>query len=197
MKLFILAFVLAACPIFGQDAYLQKNDGTKIAIDDDSVRIITNEKKVVYKPLNKGGVQTIDFNEFDNFSYSNFKFRTLNLNKRPEKDGYFVLAESSNKFLIFKILTPVPQEEDEVVKPSFQMLIIDNQYNTLSSFSYNDETNSKSIEARNQILLNIKTAFPTCDNLINRFSDYDKKNGDLKNLSILGIFNSPVFIDCK
>ena len=197
MKLLLLIVLITVFPVFGQDAYVLKTDGSKISVDDASVRIITSDKKILFRPAEKGREQTLSFSDFDILIYNNFKFKSLNINKKTEKDGYFILAESNSKSLIFKILTANPQDEDELPKPIFQLLIIDEFLSTLSSFIVNDQTNIKNIEVRNQILLNIKMAFPNCDNLINRVMDYDKKNGDSKNLSILGIFNSPVYFDCK
>ncbi|MBC7641414.1 MAG: hypothetical protein H7174_03610 [Flavobacterium sp.] len=174
------------------------NNGTKISIQESSVRLISFDKKILYKNLNNGSEQSISFDDFDCIYYNNFKFKSIGLNKRKEKDGFFILAESAEKFLLLKMIISKPQEEDEEAsKPSYQLLIVDNQFNTLSTFAIDDQNNSKCIDARNQIVPNVKTFFPNCDDLLNRLSDYDKKNGDLKNQSILGIFNSPVFIECK
>ena len=99
--------------------------------------------------------------------------------------------------MLCKILTPIPQDEEEVPSPVFQMLIVDNEFNTLFSYTLNEETNSKNIETRNFILTSVKESFPNCDDLINRFTDFDKKNGDINNLSILGVFKSPVYYVCN
>lgn len=200
MRLFlvILFFILIRLKSFSQESYIMTNNGTKIIIQESSVRLISFDRKILYKNLNKGSDQSISFDDFDYIYYNNFKFISIGLNKRKEKDGYFILAESAEKFLFLKIIILKPQEEDEEApKPSYQLLIVDNQFNTLSVFAINDLNNSINIDSRNNILPNIKAFFPNCDNLLNRLSDYDKKNGDLKNQSILGVLNSPVYIECK
>ena len=200
MKLFykVLFCFFVSLSTFSQESFIVLNDGAKISIQETSVRIISFENKILYKNINKSGEQSIEFKDFDYIIYSNFKFKAIGLNKRKEKDGYFILAETDNKLLLSKVIMAKPQEEDEEPqKPSFQLLITDNQFNTLATMLVDDETNSKSSEQRNLILPLIKLNFPNCDNLLNRVIDYDKKNGDQKNRSILGIFNSPLFIDCK
>ena len=200
MKLFLTIFLafLLSLKVFSQDAHIELSDGSKVGIQESSVRLISFENKIIYKSTVKNSEQSINFNDFDCIYYSNFKFKSVGLNRRKEKDGYFVLAETKTKILLSKIIITQPQEdEEEAPKPKYQLLVTDNEYNTLASLMLDAENNSKSVDQRNLILPLIKLNFATCDNLVNRATDFEKKNGDQKNLSILGLFNSPLFIDCK
>lgn len=200
MKLFLTVFLtfLLSLKVFSQDAHIELSDGSKVAIQESSVRLISFENKIIYKNTIKNSEQSINFNDFDCIYYSNFKFKAVGLNRRKEKDGYFILAETKTKILLSKIIMTQPQEEEEEApKPKYQLLVTDNEYNSLTSLMLDAENNAKSVDQRNLILPLIKLNFGTCDNLINRASDFEKKNGDQKNLSILGLFNSPLFIDCK
>ncbi len=190
---YILFFV--SFNLFSQSSFITKNDGTKIDVDAASVRVITTEKMLVYKEYQKNSEKTISFNDFDTAFYSGFKLKILKLNGF-EKDGYFILSECKDKFLISKvILTGDSDTDDQQI--SFQLSVIDDKANTLESFLFNEEKNAKSIALRNLILPTATKYFPNCDDLLNRFNDFNKRNDDVKNLSILGVFKSPVYYACN
>jgi hypothetical protein len=195
MKSLYIFLLLVSFNIFAQNSFIKKNDGTNIDIDAASVRVITTEKILVYKEYQKSSEKTISFNDFDFALYSGFKLKILKL-KGSEKDGYFILSECKDKFLVSKvILTGDPESENQQV--AFQLSVIDDKTNVLESFLFNEEKNNKSVELRNLILPTATKYFPNCDDLLNRFSDFNKRNDDIKNLSILGVFHSPVYYACN
>ena len=195
MKNIIYLLFFISSNILAQQSYIIKNDGSKIDVDAISVRVITTEKILVYKEYQKNSEKTISFNDFDIAFYSGFKLKILKLNG-SEKDGYFILSECKDKFLVSKvILTGDPESENQEL--SFQLSVIDTKSNTLESFLFNEEKNTKSIALRNLILPTATKYFPNCDDLLNRFTDFNKRNDDVKNLSILGVFHSPVYYACN
>ena len=181
--------------MFAQSSFIQKNDGSKIDIDAASVRIITTEKILVYKEYKKNSEKTISFNDFDFALYSGFKLKILKL-KDTEKDGYFILSECKDKFLISRVILTGDIESDNQ-QISFQLSVIDDKTTILETFLFNEEKNAKSIALRNLILPTATKYFPNCDDLLNRFADFNKRNDDIKNLSILGVFHSPVYYACN
>lgn len=191
--LYLLFFITGN--IIAQSSYIQKNDGTKIDVEAASVRVITNEKVLVYKEFKKNSEKTISYNDFDFALYSGFKFQILKINNEP-KDGYFVLSECFDKLLISKVaFIGDPEEENQQL--SFHLSVIDKSNKVLENFVFNEEKSVKNIELRNQILPTATKYFPNCDDLLNRFTDFNKRNDDVKNLSILGVFKSPVYYACN
>lgn len=191
--IFLLSFV--TFNLFCQTSYIIKNDGAKINIDATSVRVITTEKTLVYKEFNKNSEKSISFNDFDFVLYSGFKLKVLKLNG-SDKDGYYILSECKDKFLVSKVIL-TGDAESENQELSFQLSVIDDKLNTLESFLFNDDKNAKSVALRNLILPTATKYFPNCDDLLNRFTDFNKRNDDVKNLSILGVFHSPVYYACN
>lgn len=181
--------------LFCQTSFIIKNDGSKINVDAASVRVITTEKILVYKEFNKNSEKSISFNDFDFALYSGFKLKVLKLNG-SEKDGYYILSECKDKFLVSKVIL-TGDAESENQELSFQLSIIDDKLNTLESFLFNEDKNAKSVALRNLILPTAQKYFPNCDDLLNRFTDFNKKNDDAKNMSILGVFKSPVYYVCN
>lgn len=195
MKTILSFLFLVSFNIFAQESFILKNDGSKIEIDAKSVRVISNEKMLVYRDLNKNSEKKISYNDFDYALYSGFKFQTIKLNNQP-KDGYFILSECVDKLLISKVdLIGDPEEENQQL--SFHLSVINKSNVVLENFVFNEEKNQKNIELRNQILPTATKHFPNCDDLLNRFANFNKRNDDLKNLSILGVFKSPVYYACN
>ncbi len=195
MKYLIYYLLIVTFNSFCQTSYIIKNDGSKINVDATSVRVITTEKTLVYKEFNKNSEKSISFNDLDFALYSGFKFKVLKLNG-SEIDGYYILSECKDKFLVSKVIL-TGDAESENQELSFQLSVIDDKSNTLESFLFNEEKNAKSIALRNLILPTATKYFPNCDDLLNRFTDFNKRNDDLKNLSILGVFKSPVYYVCN
>jgi hypothetical protein len=195
MKNLIYLLFFISSTIFAQQSYIIKNDGSKIDVEATSVRVITTEKMLVYKEYQKNSEKTISFNDFDIAFYSGFKLKILKLNG-SEKDGYFILSECKDKFLVSKVILIGDSESDDQ-QISFQLSVIDEKSKTLESFLFNEEKNAKSIALRNLILPTATKHFPNCDDLLNRFTDFNKRNDDVKNLSILGVFHSPVYYACN
>ncbi len=195
MKNLIYLLFFISSSIFAQQSYIIKNDGSKIDVDATSVRVITTEKILVYKEYQKNSEKTISFNDFDIAFYSGFKLKILKLNG-SEKDGYYILSECKDKFLISKVILTGDFESDDQ-QMSFQLSVIDEKFKTLENFSFNEEKNAKSIALRNLILPTATKYFPNCDDLLNRFNDFNNRNDDVKNLSILGVFKSPVYYACN
>ncbi len=195
MKSIIYILLFVSFNLFSQSSYITKNDGSKIDIEAASVRVITTEKILVYKEYQKNSEKTISFNDFDYAIYSGFKFQILKISNQP-KDGYFILSECLDKLLISKVdLVGDPEEENQQL--SFHLSVIDKSNKVLENFVFNEEKNQKNIELRNLILPTATKYFPNCDDLLNRFNDFNKRNDDLKNLSILGVFKSPVYYACN
>ena len=195
MKNYLLFLLLLSVNIFGQQSFILKNNGSRIDVDPTSVRVVTTEKILVYKEYQKNAEKTISFNDFDYAFYSGFKFKILNL-KGSEKDGYFILSECKDKFMVSKVVTTGDQDSDNQ-ELSYQLSVIDDKLNILETFSFNEEKNSKNIALRDLILPTATKHFPNCDDLLNRFNDYNKRNNDVKNLTILGVFRAPVYLACK
>lgn len=195
MKNLIYLLFFISSSIFAQQSYIIKNDGSKIDVDATSVRVITTEKILVYKEYQKNSEKTISFNDFDIAFYSGFKLKILKLNG-SEKDGYYILSECKDKFLVSKVILTGDFESDDQ-QMSFQLSVIDEKFKTLENFSFNEEKNAKSIALRNLILPTATKYFPNCDDLLNRFNDFNNRNDDVKNLSILGVFKSPVYYACN
>ena len=192
----LLYFLLFSCSgIFAQQSYILKNDGSKINIDATSVRVITNEKLLIYKEADKNAEKSMSFKDFDAAVYNGFKLKILKL-KGTELDGYFILSECKDKFLISRVIANGDPEADSQ-QLSFQLFIIDDKTNVIESFLFDEEKNAKSTALRNLILPTATKHFPNCDDLLNRFTDYNKRNDDVKNLSILGVFHSPVYYACN
>ena len=191
--LYLLLFLTGN--IFAQQSFILKNDGSKIDVDPTSVRVVTTEKILVYKEYQKNSEKTISFNDFDHAFYSGFKFKILKLNGL-EKDGYFILSECKDKFMVSRVVSTGDQESENI-EFTFQLSVIDSNAKVLESFSFNEEKNTKSIALRDLILPTATKHFPNCDDLLNRFNDYNKRNNDAKNLSILGVFRSPVYLACN
>ena len=192
----LLYFLLFSCSsFFAQSSYILKNDGSKIDIDPSSVRVITLEKSIVYKEFQKNSEKTMNFKDFDFVYYSGFKLKILKL-KGAEIDGYFILSECKDKFLISRVIANGDPEADSQ-QLSFQLSIIDEKINVIESFLFDEEKNAKSTVLRNLILPTAAKHFPNCDDLLNRFTEFNKRNDDVKNLSILGVFRSPVYYACN
>ena len=195
MKNHLLFLLFLSVNIFGQQSFILKNNGSRIDVDPTSVRVVTTEKILVYKEYQKNAEKTISFNDFDYAFYSGFKFKILNL-KGSEKDGYFILSECKDKFMVSKVVTTGDQDSGNQ-ELSYQLSVIDDKLNILETFSFNEEKNSKNIALRDLILPTATKHFPNCDDLLNRFNDYNKRNNDVKNLTILGVFRAPVYLACK
>lgn len=192
MKLFFLLLVFISTSIFAQDAFIQNVDGSKTYIKPSSVRIISNEKNVVYKGLISNSEKKVSYENFEFIFYNNFKFQCLIIANK-ERDGYYILAENKNNLLLSNVLLKI-DEENETQTISFQISIVNKNSNSfIETFEVNDDNNSKAIELRNRILPLANKYFSDCDDLLLRFKEYDKSNGDLKNLSILNVFNSPIY----
>ncbi len=195
MKSIIYILLFISFNLSAQQSFIIKNDGSRIDVDATSVRVITTEKILVYKEYQKNYEKTISFNDFETAFYSGFKLKILKLNG-SEKDGYFILSECKDRFLVSKVILTGDSESDNQ-QFSFQLSVIDEKSKTLESFLFNEEKNAKSIALRNLILPTATKYFPNCDDLLNRFNDFNKRNDDVKNLSILGVFHSPVYYACN
>ena len=195
MKTIFYLLFFVSFNIFAQDSFILKNDGSKIEIEASSVRVIANEKILVYKDLKRNSEKKISYNDFDYALYSGFKFQIIKLNNQSE-DGYFILSECLDKLLISKV-DLIGDAEEENQQLSFHLSVIDKTNKVLENFVFNEEKNQKNIELRNQILPTATKYFPNCDDLLNRFTDFNKKNDDTKNMSILGVFKSPVYYACN
>jgi hypothetical protein len=192
MNFFYFLTLFISTTVFAQDAFIQKGDGSKIVINPSSVRIISNEKNILYKTLGSSSEQKIQYNNFETIFYNNFKFQCLKLTNK-ERDGYYVLSENKNNLLLSNIILKI-DEENETQTISFQLFVVDKNSNAIiENFVVNDENNAKAIELRNKILPLANQYFSDCYDLLSRIKDYDKSNGDAKNLSVLGVFNSPIY----
>jgi hypothetical protein len=175
------------------DNYILMNTGIKISIKPNSFRVDSSEKTVFYKELNSDKENSLRFKDFDFILFGKHKFQTFKVNNSSEVNGYFVLAQSSSKTLIFST------KSDEIDSNSvfYFLYILDSDNNVIESIKFDNHKSSKSSTFRSGIYPLIRYHFLNCNLLIDRISSFDNTSFENLNLDILGFFDTPFFISCS
>ncbi len=193
MKKVVFLFLFIYCKSFSQSFFIIKNDSSKVLIKSNYFRIDALEKNIYYKSLVSDKESKMSFKEFDYAELGINRFKTFKLNNSNAILGFFVLVETSDKLLI-SISKKEESEDSDLTYYVFH--VIDKQNTIIESYNFNDSKNTKNVALRADIYYKLRFYFSNCPVLIDRISRFDKNAVQSNQTSILGFFNTPIYINC-
>lgn len=194
MNKLLLVFLIFSLNAVSQEV-IQKKDGTKITVDDGSIRIESSRNKIAYLMKGDQKVYRVKFKDLDYASYGGFLFKTFIVNKKVK--GYFVISEHKNKVLVSSRQTRIKSRGGfESTYSFYEIAILDKEGNVVETLSFSDENSEKSIAARGQVILMIKNHFSDCSKLLERVSLFESPSTDIKKTTILAFINDPKNVNC-
>ncbi len=195
MKKIIPFIALLFCnSVFSDSITINKNNSNSIVnIIDKSFKFDPEEKKISFKTQESGNKETfLNYKDFDYVIIGNLKFKTLKLKPSGELNGYFVLAESSNRILISSA-----QFDEETDTKSYEYHILDNDYAVIESHYVNNSKDKKSAAKRSEIYTVISTYFSDCSKMMAKLTDANNINNPIDNMNMLKVFFHLDFINCN
>ncbi len=192
MKLFPLVFFLFySLFAFSADEIVLK-DGSKLTLKTNSFKVNFSENSITYQTLSSSKEQSLSFKDFDYVIAGVNKFQTFNLEGSSSAEGYFVLAESNSKKLIFR---SIYNPDGSIAK--FVFHILNENLQILDSHFFDAGSSKKSVDIRAEIYLKIRHYFSTCTEMMKRLEVYDMNAAESNHVRILLFFKSPMYYKCN
>lgn len=192
MKLFPLVFFLFySLFAFSADEIVLK-DGSKLTLKANSFKVNFSENSITYQSLSSSKDQSLSFKDFDYVIAGVNKFQTFNFDGSSSVNGYFVLAESNSKKLIFRSI----YNPDGTIE-RFIFHILNENLQILDSHFFDAGSSKKSIDVRAEIYLKIRHYFSTCTEMMKRLEVYDMNAAESNHVRILLFFKSPMYYKCN
>lgn len=189
--LFLLVYHCSFC----QESFILKRDGTRLEFQKNSIQIIVQDKILSYRTLS-GSQKDLDFNDIDNAFFGNFKFKFFKFKENRLSSCYFVLCESDSHTLICLGSPDGDVEEGAVnINVKYQMHILDKQSTIVDSHNFSNQNSAAASIGRSLISEKINTYFKNCDNLLTRFSDFERLEVP-QYMGLIGFFKVPNFVNC-
>lgn len=192
MKLFPLVFFLFySLFAFSADEIVLK-DGSKLTLKTNSFKVNFSENSITYQTLSSSKEQSLSFKDFDYVIAGVNKFQTFNLEGSSSVEGYFVLAESNSKKLIFR---SIYNPDGSIARFIFH--ILNENLQILDSHFFDAGSSKKSVDVRAEIYLKIRHYFSTCTEMMKRLEVYDMNAAESNHVRILLFFKSPMYYKCN
>lgn len=192
MKLLPLVFFLFySLFAFSADEIVLK-DGSKLTLKANSFKVNFSENSITYQSLSSSKDQSLSFKDFDYVIAGVNKFQTFNLEGSSSVNGYFVLAESNSKKLIFR---SIYNPDGSIARFIFH--ILNENLQILDSHFFDAGSSKKSIDVRAEIYLKIRHYFSTCTEMMKRLEVYDMNAAESNHVRILLFFKSPMYYKCN
>lgn len=192
MKVFSLVFfLLFSVFAFSADEIVLK-DGSKLTLKANSFKVDFSQNSITYQTLSSSKDQSLSFKDFDYVISGANKFQTLKLEGSSSVEGYFVLAESDSKKLIFR---SIYNADGTISKFVFHILNVNHQI--LDSHFFDAGTSKKSVDVRAEIYLKIRHYFSTCTEMMKRLEVYDMNASESNHIRILLFFKTPMYYNCN
>lgn len=192
MKLFPLVFFLFySLFAFSADEIVLK-DGSKLTLKANSFKVNFSENSITYQSLSSSKDQSLSFKDFDYVIAGVNKFQTFNLEGSSSVNGYFVLAESNSKKLIFR---SIYNPDGTIARFIFH--ILNENLQILDSHFFDAGSSKKSVDVRAEIYLKIRHYFSTCTEMMKRLEVYDMNAAESNHVRILLFFKSPMYYKCN
>lgn len=187
-KLHLLGLFLCCVCTYAQNSYFITNKNEKVYVDDNSLQIISIDKRISYKLPGKEWEKYIRFKDLDYVVYGSTMFKTFNLNGKKKSSGYFVLAISDEKKLVCKVMTLIRKTYNVNY---YTYLILDKEDNVLVEDTFSGSDIERNDEKKSLAQARIKEHFSDCNELMQRLKENIDSDGFLE------FFNMPVYINCN
>ncbi|MGL2994761.1 hypothetical protein [Flavobacterium sp. TSSA_36] len=192
--LFIMFFTLTS--VFSNNDsgnYVLKNNGEKVLIHPAFFRLDQANEFIIYKESAIAKEVKLKFSEFKYVVIKNLKFVTINFGRANGYQGFFVLCENSIHSLVFKV---EDLSESSKIK-SYHFYILDQNNTIVEEHKFDNALSNKSISQRNDIFGKINFFFNSCTDFAKRLVALENSEPESNSLSILELFEQPMFYDCK
>lgn len=189
----ILFFLLINVSVFAQ-SFVQKSDGTKIAVPEGSITIEPVNKRIVYKT---GNVKNkIKYKDLSHAAFNGSLFRVFKEGKRSK--GYFVLAESAGKTLAAIADTrSKPAGGFEKKFSRIEMCVYSNTGGLVERIVFSDDRNDKNTMLRADAAALIRSHFGDCEAPIQRLEAFEMTDTETQNNGISKFVESKIYTDCR
>jgi hypothetical protein len=195
MKKLLLILFFVSVNGFAQQ-FIQKKDGTKITVADNSIHIEPGKKRIGYMlPDNKKEMH-IKYKALNFATYGEFLFKTFPIDKKDI--GFFVIAEHKGKTLLTTKRTRIKSRGGfESTYTHYDVLVLDKSNNVLENLSFTDEKKDRNTADRGKVIPIIQAQFQDCKNVVEKASLFESPSSDDKNLTVLVFLNDPKNIKCN
>lgn len=194
MKKLALLLLISSVNCFAQQ-FIQKKDGTKINVVENSIHIEPGNKRIGYLIADNKKDLHVSYKDLDLATYGDFLFKTFLIGKK--NIGFFVVAESNGKTLLTTKRTRIKSRGGfESTYTHYDVLVIDKSNNVLENLSFTDEKNNRNTSDRSKVIPMIQSHFPDCKQLIEKAMLFESPPIDDKNSTILVFLNDPKNIKC-
>lgn len=173
--------------------YVMKNNGEKVVIHPAFFKLDQSNEYIIFKVSAIAKEIKLHFSEFKYVMVKNLKFVTLNFGGNKGHKGFFMLCENKNNALVFTIENPIESSDFK----SYHFYILDTNNTIIEEHKFDNALTNKSIALRNDIFGKINFFFNSCSDFTKRLAMLDNSEPESKSISILELFDQPIFYDCK
>ena len=194
MKKLALLLIITSVNCFAQQ-FIQKKDGTKINVLENSIHIEPGNKRIGYLIGDNKKKMHVSYKDLDFAIYGDFLFKTFLIGKK--NIGFFVVAESNGKKLLTTKRTRIKSRGGfESTYTHYDVVVLDKSDLVIESLSFTDEKNNRNTADRSKVIPMIQSHFPECKQLIEKAILFESPPSDDKNATILVFLNDPKNIKC-
>jgi len=195
MKNLFLMLCLLSVSAFSQP-FIQKKDGSKIAVLENSIHISPNHKRLYYKLPDVEKEQRLKFSAIEAARFADYYFKTFAVNKKTK--GFYVLAEANGKTLAtIKYGKIISRGGFESVLDFYELVVLDANSNLLTSISFSANNSDKNSKERAGVNALIQTHFPDCPKLLEKAKLFESIASDENHRMIMTFLDVPTFINCQ
>ncbi len=187
-KLLIL-FVIASCRLFAQNNYFVDKKGTKIIMDNESVRVILIDKRISYSLVGKTWNKYVKFDDLDYAIVGSSLLKSFNLNNDKKSNVYFVFGESEDKYLIGAEITyTTTQGNMSYSEMSYNLIVTDKKQMILEDLYFTSRKKDRENNESDKVAPLIEKYFSNCPEIMTKLNNH--------RASILDFFGDTEYVNC-
>ncbi|MBF6608738.1 MAG: hypothetical protein ITG00_08375 [Flavobacterium sp.] len=194
MKLMMFAFaVFVALPSNAQ-SYIQKKDGSRIAVAEGGITVDPARKRILYTPYGKDAVK-LKYKEIDSARIGNSILKVCNV--AGKERAYYVLARQDGKALLaMNTVKTRPAGGYEQKYTRHELIIADTSNKVLYESGFSDSVDDTNTKRRLEAVAAIKEHFEQCPEVLQRLAAYELIDNNV-DIALSKFLKVPVYTECN